>query len=34
MNENIGVIWAEEISQIEELEQKTAPDGGQWDVLD
>ena len=33
MNENFG-IQNEEISQIEELEQKTAPDGGQWDVLD
>jgi hypothetical protein len=34
MNENIGVIWAEEISQIEELEQKTAPSGSWAEGLD
>ncbi len=26
-NENFGVIWTDEINQIEELEQKTAPSG-------
>jgi len=25
MNENFGVIWTDEISQIEELEEKIAP---------
>ena len=27
MNENFGVIWIDEISQIEELEEKIAPSG-------
>jgi hypothetical protein len=33
MNENFGVIWTDEIVQIEELEQKKAPDVC-WDVLE
>ena len=27
MKDNFGVIWTDEIAQIEELEQKTAPSG-------
>jgi hypothetical protein len=27
MKENFGVIWTDEISQIEELEEKIAPSG-------
>ena len=30
MKENFGVIWTDEITQIEELEQKTAPSGS-WE---
>ena len=29
MKENFGVIWTDEITQVEELEKKTAP-SGQW----
>jgi hypothetical protein len=33
MKENFGVIWTDEINQIEELEQKTAPSGS-WSTID
>ena len=33
MKENFAVIWTDEITLIEELEQKTAPSGS-WDVMD
>jgi hypothetical protein len=33
MTENFGVIWTDDITQIEELEAKTAPSGS-WDVMD
>jgi len=32
-NENFGVIWTDEISQVEELESKIAPSNS-WDVMD
>ena len=31
MKENFGVIWTDEITQIEELEQKIAPSGSATD---
>jgi hypothetical protein len=33
MNENSGVIWTDEIIQIEELEEKIAPSGSWADDL-
>jgi hypothetical protein len=33
MNDNSGVIWTEEIIQIEELEEKIAPSGSWSDNL-
>jgi hypothetical protein len=33
MRENFGVIWTDEITQVEELEQKIAPSGS-WDTSD
>jgi hypothetical protein len=31
MDENVTVIWTDEITQIEELEEKIAPGGLGWD---
>ena len=31
MDENVTVIWTDEIAQIEELEEKIAPSGAGWE---